>query len=169
MMRLLPLLLSAALPTIAKAHINQPMADLKSLQSSLEMFRIHVGRYPSGSEGLKALVERPAHWTDSARWEKYLTEMPLDPWKNPYGYMEGSGFGKDAGYGYGLYSMGRDGRSATQGNDPDDINTWSSHHTPPSAWASILRRDLPVAGAAFLFGFAICRANRASVIRWPAA
>jgi len=163
MMRLLPLLLSAVLTTAGEAHINQPVADLKSLQSSLEIFRINTGRYPTGAEGLKALVERPAHWPDSARWERYLNEMPLDPWKHPYGYVEGSGFGKDAGYGYGLYSMGPDGRSATQGNDPDDINTWSSHRRPPSAWVSILCLDLLVAGAAFLFALAVCRASKASV------
>jgi len=28
-----------------------------------------------------------------------------------------------------VYSMGQDGRSASGGNDPDDINSWDDHHS----------------------------------------
>ncbi|MGC4015345.1 MAG: type II secretion system protein GspG [Luteolibacter sp.] len=148
------ILLSAAMAVTAAAHINQPVADLVALQTSVEIFRLHTGRYPSGEEGLKALVERPAQLPESVHWEKCLTKVPLDPWKNPYCYVEGSGFTRSGGYGYGLYSMGRDGKSATQGNDPDDINTWSDSDASPSQLTFLPRHDLAVGTAAFLLGIA---------------
>jgi len=165
-MRLLPFLLFAGLISDAPASTSywtQADADLKSLQSCLEMFRIHTGRYPSGEEGFKALLERPERWPDSARWKKCLEEMPRDPWGNLYGYVEGNGFSSGDGYGYGLYSMGPDVKSATQGNDPDDLNSWSDSipTIPPPLWVSILGRDLPVAGVGFLLGILAYRLRKA--------
>lgn len=53
--------------------------------------------------------------------------FPLDQWGNPYRCV----FGKfrrpgiDRLYTIGIYSMGEDGISLSNGNDPDDINSWS--------------------------------------------
>lgn len=165
MMRLLPLLLFAALTSVAKGT-NAPYlhadAEFKSLQSSLEMFRITIGRYPSGEEGLRALVEPPPRLSKPTRWRRFCDKMPRDPWGSPYGYVEGNGLGEGTGYGYGLYSMGPDGKTATQGNDPDDLNSWSGQipMMPPPPWTSILDRDLPIAGVGFLLGILACRLRK---------
>src|SRR5262245_27917691 len=58
--------------------------QIEGLSTALELFKVDVGRYPTTSEGLAALVQRPAA---SAPWNgPYLTgkAVPNDPWGRPY-------------------------------------------------------------------------------------
>ena len=60
--------------------------QVTSFKSSLDLFFLDVGRYPSKSEGLKALVEKPG---SADGWNgPYLQQaaVPADPWGNPYQY-----------------------------------------------------------------------------------
>ncbi|BCU79034.1 type II secretion system major pseudopilin GspG [Luteolibacter sp. LG18] len=66
-----------------QAKITQTTADMKSLGSSLEMYKINAGNYPTTQEGLDALVHRPA---SARKWAQTMTAVPTDPWKNQYGY-----------------------------------------------------------------------------------
>jgi hypothetical protein len=50
-----------------------------------------------------------------------MDEVPTDAWGNSYHYIVSEEFE----HGFGLYSLGPDGFSGTQGNDPDDWNSWS--------------------------------------------
>ncbi|BCU77896.1 hypothetical protein llg_26110 [Luteolibacter sp. LG18] len=94
----------------AMPRCSQTNAEIKSLWSSLEMFRIHCGRYPANAEGLDALVHRPAGVT---RWEQVLADAPLDPWKQPYRYAIHGPRGKET---LELRSLGPD-----PANPADDI------------------------------------------------
>jgi len=63
-------------------------ADLQvqNLVSTLEMYRLDVGRYPTQGEGLRALLERPE---GAPRWNgPYLRRADIlsDPWGRPYQY-----------------------------------------------------------------------------------
>lgn len=88
--------------------------QIEELASALDMYRLDVGRYPTGDEGLQALVEPSA----SARnWNgPYLRKkkMPLDPWNNPYHYAMPGQHGK-----FDLYSLGADGSEGGEGEDQD--------------------------------------------------
>lgn len=60
--------------------------QISALSSALDLYFVDVGRYPSGSEGLDALVRRPA---SAQNWNgPYVRDgaIPLDPWGNPYEY-----------------------------------------------------------------------------------
>jgi general secretion pathway protein G len=60
--------------------------QIESFASALDLFFLDNGRYPSASEGLAALVKRPA---GSDKWGgPYLqqTDVPPDPWGNAYEY-----------------------------------------------------------------------------------
>jgi general secretion pathway protein G len=60
--------------------------QIQAFSSALDIFFIDVGRYPTESEGLGALVSPPA---GAAGWKgPYLRtgNVPTDPWGNPYRY-----------------------------------------------------------------------------------
>ncbi|MCU0830248.1 MAG: type II secretion system major pseudopilin GspG [Rhizobiaceae bacterium] len=74
--------------------------QIQAFSSALDIFYIDVGRYPTESEGLNALVTAPS---GAAGWKgPYLRTgaVPLDPWGQPYRYS----------------SNGREFRIVTQGN-----------------------------------------------------
>jgi general secretion pathway protein G len=49
-------------------------------------YRTANGFYPSTSQGLKALVERPSANPVPRRWSQIMKKMPLDPWDSEYIY-----------------------------------------------------------------------------------
>ena len=48
-----------------------------------------------------------------------------DPWSRDFVYRQP---GKHNTPGVDVYSLGQDGKSASEGDDPDDINNWNSTH-----------------------------------------
>ncbi len=92
----------------------------ESMKSPLFTYRMHMGDYPSTSDGLQALITRPSN--KGERWNgPYITEnkIPLDPWAEPYQYAYPGTHNKG---GYDLWSKGIDKQSGTQ----DDIGNWDS-------------------------------------------
>ncbi len=88
--------------------------QIQGLSTSLELYYLDMGRYPTTAEGLAALVEKPA---DAATWNgPYLGKavVPLDPWGKPYHYAQP---GKNTAFD--LYSLGRDNREGGTGEDGD--------------------------------------------------
>jgi len=100
-----------------QARITAARTQIAQFEVALDAFEIDVGRYPSTSEGLKALVEKPS---DAEGWQQgYLKrDVPRDPWGNEYVYKQPGQYNED---GYDLYSLGPDGK---QGGG-DDIVNWT--------------------------------------------
>jgi general secretion pathway protein G len=97
----------------AKLFVNE------SIKLPLTSYRIHMGDYPSTSEGLQALVTAPA--SKASQWHgPYLQDgrLPVDPWKEPYVYRYPGTKNKT---GYDLFSKGPDKTEGTA----DDIGNWS--------------------------------------------
>ncbi len=105
---------------VEKAKLNAASAQIEMLGTALDSLRLDVGRYPTTSEGLEALVT-PISGEDE--WNgPYLKkrEIPLDPWKTPYRYESPGNYGD-----YDLYSYGKD--KAEGGTDENrDIASWKS-------------------------------------------
>lgn len=78
------------------------------------------GRFPTETEGQKALVERPATIPEGL-WKQQLDEVLLDYWGNEYRFRTDITTNRS---GFGFYSLGPDGRSNSRGNNDDDISTW---------------------------------------------
>ncbi|MBN2272644.1 MAG: type II secretion system major pseudopilin GspG [Sedimentisphaerales bacterium] len=125
---LLVLVILAALaaivtPKFAKrseqARVTAARTQISQFEVALDAFEIDVGRYPSSSEGLRALVQKPSN---AEGWqEAYLKrDVPRDPWDNEYVYKYP---GQNNKSGYDLYSYGPDGK---QGGD-DDIVNWTEY------------------------------------------
>ncbi len=100
-----------------QAKITAAKADISNLGTCLGAFEVDTGRYPTGDEGLKALVENPG---DLKGWSgPYLEKgVPIDPWGNAYIYACP---GTNNTSGYDLHSLGPDGQDGTA----DDIDNWS--------------------------------------------
>ncbi len=94
-------------------------SQISSIEMALDAFEVDTGFYPSGNNGLNALIDPPSN---APNWRgPYLKKgVPLDPWGNPYAY---SYPGRNNPAGYDLMSMGPDGRA---GGD-DDITNWANN------------------------------------------
>ena len=84
--------------------------QIESFESSLDLFYLDAGRYPSTTEGLTALVQRPA---GLASWSgPYLKtgSVPNDPWGRPYAYRSPGEHGA-----YDIVSFGASGQGSLDG------------------------------------------------------
>jgi general secretion pathway protein G len=90
---------------LGKSEQGVAKAQVEAFSKALDTFRLDVGRYPTTSEGLNALLAKPASAT---RWNgPYLQkEVPLDPWGKAYLYKSPGSRGKD----FDIISYGSDGQ-----------------------------------------------------------
>ncbi|MBE7560703.1 type II secretion system major pseudopilin GspG [bacterium] len=100
-----------------KARVNAAKTQIKTFETALETFDIHMGRYPTADEGLKALVENLDGSPDWAGPYLRSREVPKDPWKRDYIYNPDGTRGID----FDVYSVGPDGQDGTE----DDIGNWT--------------------------------------------
>jgi|ERR1044071_9898679 general secretion pathway protein G len=106
---------------IGGARLHSPQTDISSFTSALSAFQSDCGRFPSSSEGLKALIT-PPQGIPPGRWHgPYLEKINKDPWGHDYVYRCP---GKHATNAFDIYSLGPDGVSRSDGNDSDDIASW---------------------------------------------
>jgi general secretion pathway protein G len=99
---------------LSRAKSQTAEAQVKNIQAALDLFQIDVGRYPTESEGLAALMEPPA---GSLGWAgPYLDDegLPADPWGKPYLYSS-----TEDGLRVRVFSYGRDGTEGGSGEDAD--------------------------------------------------
>lgn len=104
--------------TTERARQTQAQTQISTFGTALDAYEVDVGRYPSGRDGLRCLIEEPS---DAVGWKgpylKNESSIPKDPWGNEYVYECP---GKNNPNGYDLSSMGPDGRA---GNE-DDVTNW---------------------------------------------
>jgi general secretion pathway protein G len=91
-------------------------AQIALLGTALDAYRLDMGRYPSGSEGLDSLRRNPGQ----GPWDgPYLPkDVPPDPWGRPYSYASPGQHGE-----YDLYSLGADGQEGGDGENAD-VTSW---------------------------------------------
>ncbi len=91
--------------------------QIKALEQNLEMYKLDVGRFPTTSQGLNALVQKPG---DADGWNgPYLKSgVPKDPWKNDYHYKYPGEKGE-----YDILSYGQDNSPGGEGED-SDVGNW---------------------------------------------
>lgn len=90
----------------------------ESMKTPLVSYKIHMGDFPSTSEGLQALVTPPANRAE--RWNgPYLNppKVPVDHWGEPLQYAYPGTHNKGS---YDLWSKGPDRQTGTA----DDIGNW---------------------------------------------
>ncbi|APH55080.1 General secretion pathway protein G [Granulibacter bethesdensis] len=81
----------AVLRQLGGARQSVARQAVQRIGSVLDLYRLDMGNYPSTSDGLGALVNRPA--TDADAWNgPYLKDrrLPQDPWNHPFLYRSPS-------------------------------------------------------------------------------
>ena len=101
---------------LGKSEVKTARAQINSLEKALDQYRLDVGRYPTGEQGLAALNVRPAA---ESKWAgPYLQKtVPNDPWGRPYLYKAPGEHGE-----YDLSSLGKDGQPGGDEESVDIVN-----------------------------------------------
>lgn len=101
------------------AKVKAAKTQLANLNLALNRFEIDLGRFPTTSEGLRVLVEKPS---DGAKaWQgPYLdgNTIPQDQWGGEWNYRQP---GQHRSDGFDLWSNGPD----TREGGGDDIANWT--------------------------------------------
>jgi general secretion pathway protein G len=71
---------------LSESKVKATRIQIESFASSLDLFYLDAGRYPSSSEGLTALVQRPAGLQSWSGPYLKTGAVPSDPWGHPYVY-----------------------------------------------------------------------------------
>lgn len=104
--------------TANDARVSRARSDIAKIEDALGRFEVHMGRYPTTAEGLRALVEPPAD--GQGRWQGYLSKLVDDPWGQPYQYRAP---GSAPNRAFEIWSQGADGADGGEGMDAD-ITNW---------------------------------------------
>ncbi|NKB49814.1 MAG: type II secretion system protein GspG [Alphaproteobacteria bacterium] len=102
---------------LGRAKSNTAGIQIDNLGAVLDLYRLDVGRYPSDSEGLDALMNSPV---DARNWAgPYLKKESslLDPWSRPYQYRFPGQNGE-----YDLFTLGADGQEGGDGENRDVVS-----------------------------------------------
>ena len=103
---------------LTQSKVKTAKIQIESLESALDLFFLDAGRYPTSSEGLSALIQRPG---SVAVWNgPYLkgNMVPNYPWGAPYIYRSPGQHGS-----YDIVSHGanqQDGETGAQA----EITSW---------------------------------------------
>jgi len=102
------------------AKIKAATTQLENFKLALSRYEIDMGRYPTSSEGLRVLVERPGGQNTKAWQGPYLDgdAVPKDQWENAWNYRLP---GQKRPEGFDLWSNGPDGAEGGS----DDIANWT--------------------------------------------
>ena len=117
-MAILAMLAGVVGPTIigkmGGARVDTAKTQIKNLETSLDAYRLDVGKYP---RSLNALLKNEGN---SKLWNgPYIKKsVPQDPWKNSYQYRKPGRHSND----YDLYSFGADGKEGGAEDDADVVN-----------------------------------------------
>jgi general secretion pathway protein G len=103
---------------LAESRVKTAKLQIESFNSALDLFYMDVGRYPTDSEGLKVLVDRPP---TAQIWNgPYVRggRVPQDPWGHPYQYHTLAGHTPP----YEITSLGPDGHGGRDAISADATN-----------------------------------------------
>ena len=95
---------------------------IESLETSLRLYKLDIGAYPTTEQGLTALITAPGAGDMANTWREggYIEKgkVPKDPWGNDFIYLSPGVHGD-----YDIISYGSDGVPGGDGKDMD-INSW---------------------------------------------
>lgn len=100
------------------ARIVAAKQDIASIMQALKLYKLDNGNYPSGTQGLDALVLAPQTEPLANNWKQYLDKLPRDPWGTPYQYLSPGLHGE-----IDVFSLGADKQAGGTGAD-SEVGSW---------------------------------------------
>jgi general secretion pathway protein G len=92
------------------------------IAKALDLYRMAMGKYPEGEDGLKKLITKPDDEEEAKKWHgPYIDDETnlRDPWGHEYRYRFPGEKREDK---YDLWSVGKDGEDGTD----DDVKNWQT-------------------------------------------
>lgn len=104
-----------------EARVAAARQDIATIMQALKLYKLDTRRYPSTEQGLGALVQKPTLAPVPETWSAggYLEKLPVDPWGQPYRYLNPGLNGE-----IDVVSYGADRQPGGEGADAD-IGSWS--------------------------------------------
>ncbi|WP_425099665.1 type II secretion system major pseudopilin GspG [Tropicibacter sp. S64] len=104
-----------------QARAARAQSDIAAIVSAVNLYRLDNFRYPTAAQGLAALVDKPTSDPVPANYAAngYMDRMPVDPWGQPYQYLEPGVHGE-----FDVFTYGADGVAGGSGADAD-IGSWT--------------------------------------------
>lgn len=101
---------------LGTSNVAKAKADISTLESALEQYRLDNLTYPSTSDGLNALLTPPPGLAQPERYRSggYIKKLPNDPWGQPYHYEAPGRKGP-----FDIYSLGADKQTGGEGENAD--------------------------------------------------
>ena len=65
------------------ARVTAARTDVNNLMQALKLYKLDNQRYPTGEQGLQALITKPSTPPVPTNWKPYLEKLPNDPWGRP--------------------------------------------------------------------------------------
>jgi general secretion pathway protein G len=119
---IIALLMSLAGPRVVNylsdSKLKTARIQIQGFSAALDLYHLDNGRYPSSSDGLGALVQKPA---GASGWNgPYLKSaaVPKDPWGRAYVYRSPGEHGP-----FDIMSLGPDGREGAT-ETASNITSW---------------------------------------------
>lgn len=103
------------------ARMTKARADLRAIESTLNLYKLDYFQYPDNSKGLQALVSPPGTSNNGTviQAKPYLQQLPKDPWGKPYQYLNPGIHGE-----IDVFTLGADGQPGGEGVNAD-IGNWN--------------------------------------------
>jgi hypothetical protein len=143
---ILVLLLLSRSVFAASSQSGETFNRLRMVDAALDQYKLeNQQRLPSEAEGLEAV-------------QSYLYDKValMDAWGHPFVYHLST-----TNDGRVIYSVGKDGVSATGGNDPDDINLWDTEQKWQTQYqSSVVQPNLLITGLSLSLGILVLVAAR---------
>ena len=106
------------------AKVTDARVQIKNIETSLKLYKLDNGAYPSTEQGLGTLITKPTVGVIPKNYKEggYLEskKVPQDPWGNDYIYVSPGEHGD-----YDLSSFGADGAKGGEGKN-SDITSWDT-------------------------------------------
>ena len=104
-----------------QARVVAARNDIGAINNALKLYRLDNGTYPSGDQGLAALVRKPETGDIPRNWKSggYLERLPKDPWGSDYQYLNPGIHGE-----VDVLSLGADRQPGGESYNAD-IGTWN--------------------------------------------
>ena len=106
-----------------QARAARAQSDIAAIASAVQLYRLDNFRYPTTEQGLRALVTRPRTDPAPQNWASngYMDRVPVDPWGEPYQFLEPGVYGD-----FDVFTYGADGVSGGSAADAD-IGSWATN------------------------------------------
>lgn len=107
------------LPLGDRGKITKAKADIATIESALDLYKLQNDGYPTTTDGLQALVSPPAD-VDASKYQRggYIKKLPNDPWGRPYLYAAPGQHGD-----VDVWTLGADKKEGGEGPNAD-IGSW---------------------------------------------